>query len=179
VNANGDLTVDLRSNIAAESRAKIVYEYLMQFTDDPLVKESLGFLMTREITHMQVFSAALATIQPNFPPGVLQGDPRYLHLYANLSNGASARGPWNEGQGPWSDGGQWEYDEDPVNTVRRTRGLTNVQASRAGSDKVDELNKKMSDIRKREISEVLPDGENQWSDYPQTTLASPKLKKAS
>src|SRR5690606_17369719 len=30
VNANGDLTVDLRSNIAAESRAKIVYEYLMQ-----------------------------------------------------------------------------------------------------------------------------------------------------
>jgi Mn-containing catalase len=26
VNANGDLTVDLRSNIAAESRAKIVYE---------------------------------------------------------------------------------------------------------------------------------------------------------
>jgi Mn-containing catalase len=30
VNANGDLTVDLRSNIAAESRAKIVYEYLMK-----------------------------------------------------------------------------------------------------------------------------------------------------
>ena len=60
VNANGDLTVDLRSNIAAESRAKIVYEYLMQFTDDPLVKESIGFLMTREISHFQMFSAALA-----------------------------------------------------------------------------------------------------------------------
>ena len=28
VNANGDLTVDLQSDIAAESRAKIVYEYL-------------------------------------------------------------------------------------------------------------------------------------------------------
>src|SRR5690606_7306137 len=35
VNANSDLTVDLRSNIAAESRAKIVYEYLIKFTDDP------------------------------------------------------------------------------------------------------------------------------------------------
>lgn len=34
VNANGDLTVDLRSNIAAESRAKIVYEYLMKCTDE-------------------------------------------------------------------------------------------------------------------------------------------------
>ena len=36
VNANGDLTVDLRSDIAAESRAKIVYEYLMQFTEDSI-----------------------------------------------------------------------------------------------------------------------------------------------
>ncbi len=51
VNANGDLSVDLRSNIGAESRAKIVYEYLLQFTEDKLVKDSLRFLMTREITH--------------------------------------------------------------------------------------------------------------------------------
>src|SRR5690606_36875402 len=58
VNANGDLTVDLRSNIAAESRAKIVYEYLMQFTDDPYVKETLRFLMTREVAHFQMFEAA-------------------------------------------------------------------------------------------------------------------------
>src|SRR5919206_4412932 len=65
VNANGDPTVDLRSNIAAESRAKIVYEYLMQFTDDPLVKESLDFLMTREVAHFQMFSAALEEITPN------------------------------------------------------------------------------------------------------------------
>ena len=69
VNANGDLSVDLRSNIGAESRAKIVYEYLMQFTDDPHVKEALGFLMTREIAHFQMFSAALAGIQPNWRPG--------------------------------------------------------------------------------------------------------------
>src|SRR5687768_8292816 len=69
VNANGNLTIDLRSNIAAESRAKIIYEYLLQFTDDPLVKESLGFLMTREVAHFQMFSAALQDIQPNFPPG--------------------------------------------------------------------------------------------------------------
>lgn len=53
LNANGDPTVDLRSDMAAESRAKIVYEYLMQFTDDPYVKESLSFLMTREIAHYQ------------------------------------------------------------------------------------------------------------------------------
>src|SRR5690349_10897809 len=81
VNANGDLTVDLRSDIAAESRAKIVYEYLLQFTDDPYVKETLRFLMTREISHFQMFSAHLAEIQPNFPPGILQGDARFTHAY--------------------------------------------------------------------------------------------------
>jgi Mn-containing catalase len=47
----GDLAADLRSNIAAEVRAKIVYERLMAFTDDSGTKEALQFLMTREITH--------------------------------------------------------------------------------------------------------------------------------
>src|SRR3954469_8487962 len=93
VNAMGDLTVDLRSNIGAESRAKMVYEYLLKFTDDPLVKESLRFLMTREVAHFQMFEAALDSLQPNFPPGVLQGDPRYSNLYFNMSDGVDIRGP--------------------------------------------------------------------------------------
>src|SRR5690606_14761590 len=113
VTANGDLSVDLRSNIAAESRAKIVYEYLMQFTDDPHVKETLKFLMTREIAHFQMFEAALATIQPNFPPGAAQGDPRFTNTYFNMSNGESVRGPWNEGKSPGL-GETWQYIEDPI-----------------------------------------------------------------
>ena len=47
VSANADLTVDLRSNMAGEARAKIGYENLIPLTDDPLVKETLTFLMTR------------------------------------------------------------------------------------------------------------------------------------
>lgn len=70
----------------------------MQFTTDQYVSDTLGFLMTREIAHLQMFSAALETIQPNFPPGVLQGDPRYTHTYFNMSDGASARDRWNEGR---------------------------------------------------------------------------------
>ena len=64
--ATGELTADLQSDIAAESRAKMVYEYLLQFTDDPYVKETLRFLMTREVAHFQMFEAALQTIKPNF-----------------------------------------------------------------------------------------------------------------
>src|SRR5687768_14837205 len=40
----GEPTADLRSNIAAEARAKIVYERLISLTADPGVKEALGFL---------------------------------------------------------------------------------------------------------------------------------------
>ena len=54
----GELDVDLRSNIAAEARAKIVYERLINFCDDPGTKDALQFLMTREITHMKAFMAA-------------------------------------------------------------------------------------------------------------------------
>src|SRR6478609_2264759 len=55
----GELDVDLRSNIAAEARAKIVYERLINFCDDPGTKDALQFLMTREITHLRAFMAAL------------------------------------------------------------------------------------------------------------------------
>jgi len=96
VDTIGDPTADLRSNIAAEARAKIIYERLINATDDPGVKEALGFLMTREVAHQQQFEKALYAIQPNFPPGKLQGDPRFTRAYFNTSQGAGdCRGPWN------------------------------------------------------------------------------------
>lgn len=175
VNANGDLSVDLRSNIAAESRAKIVYEYLLQFTDDPYVQDSLRFLMTREIAHFQMFSAALDTIQPNFPPGVLQGDPRYTHTFFNMSNGPGAEGPWNSGQGPWGAGESWVYVADPLKHVIDTNGLTrqDIAGNQRTDDEVDAANRKLSKQRSTEVSSAVPSGENQWSTYPQERLQSP------
>jgi Mn-containing catalase len=178
VNANGDLTVDLRSDIAAESRAKIVYEYLMQFTDDPYVKESLGFLMTREIAHFQMFQAALATIEPNFPPGILQGDPRYTHVYFNMSNGASSRGPWNSGQGPWENGEEWVYVEDPGAHVASSRGLADQEPEGTVHSQRDlhDLEKRLAKERSTEIKQSVPTGENQWSSYPQENRGNPKKR---
>ncbi len=77
----GQPTADLRSDIAAEARAKIVYERLIKLTDDAGCKDSLTFLMTREIAHQKMFEAALDAIEPNFPPGNLPGDPRFTHEY--------------------------------------------------------------------------------------------------
>ena len=167
VTANGDLTVDLRSNIAAESRAKIVYEYLMQFTDDSYVKETLQFLMTREIAHYQMFEAALETIQPNFPPGVLQGDPRYSSKYFNMSNGASAQGPWNEGKSPQL-GETWEYIEDPIDHIIDSQGLTahGTSSKERTTESVKDKDRAMSKQRSEEIKKAVPKGENQWNTYP-------------
>ncbi|UJH92631.1 manganese catalase family protein [Antarcticibacterium sp. 1MA-6-2] len=167
VTANGDLTVDLRSNIAAESRAKIVYEYLLQHTSDPYVKDTLRFLMTREVAHFQMFQAALETIEPNFPPGVLQSDPRYSNQYFNLSNGEEVRGPWNEGKSPKL-GETWEYISDPVEHVKKTKGLIDgEQTSKRTQKEVDKMNKELSKKKVQEIKKALPDNkkEMQWSKY--------------
>ncbi|HWP19219.1 MAG TPA: manganese catalase family protein [Burkholderiaceae bacterium] len=92
----GDPSADLRSNIAAEARAKIIYERLINCTDDPGVKEALGFLMTREVAHQQSFEKALYAMQPNFPPGKMPADPRFANVYFNMSQGeGDMRGSWN------------------------------------------------------------------------------------
>ena len=166
VNANSDLTVDLRSNIAAESRAKITYEYLMKFTDDPDVKATLGFLMTREITHFQQFEAALSTIEPNFPPGILQEDPRYGNLYFNMSKGEDQDGPWNTGKSTRT-GEPWKKIDDVQDFVESTDGLKNVKPDGAAltMEQASKKSKELAKERSKEVSSATPDKNIQWSDY--------------
>jgi len=97
----GELDVDLRSNIAAEARAKIVYERLINHTDDPGTVDALQFLMTREITHMKAFSAALESLEkPPFSIGRLAVTPKLVDEYFNATTGdgdegeADMHGPW-------------------------------------------------------------------------------------
>ena len=101
----GELDVDLRSNIAAEARAKIVYERLINFTTDAGTRDALQFLMTREITHMKAFTAALESMnKPRFMIGKIPPTPGLVDQFFNTSTGVGedgeidARGPWNEGE---------------------------------------------------------------------------------
>lgn len=106
IDSIGEPACDLRSNIAAESRAKIVYERLINCTDDPGVKDALNFLMTREVAHQKSFEKALYAMEPNFPAGKLVGLPAFADKYYDMSQGeGDARGPWNEGE-------QWEFIDD-------------------------------------------------------------------
>ncbi len=172
--AQGDLTSDLRSNVGAETRAKMMYEYLLQFTDDPYVKETLRFLMTREVAHFQMFEAALETIQPNFPPGILQSDPRYSNLYFNFSSGNDYSGPWNEGKTTRFDE-TIQYIDDPIQHVLDTNALLDQKAE--GTDRTEESvrqkNQELSEERSEEVKSAAPMGEQQWndSDYAEEEMA--------
>ena len=88
----GELDVDLRSNIAAEARAKIVYERLINFCDDAGTKDALQFLMTREITHMKAFAAALESMKkPAFSIGKIAPTPGLVNQFFNDSTGTGTR----------------------------------------------------------------------------------------
>jgi Mn-containing catalase len=164
IHSNGDLTVDLRSNLASESRAKLVYEHLMKFTDDPYIHETLSFLMTREVAHYKMFEAALDSIPNNFPPGVLAADPRYTQQVYNLSDGA-ARGPWNEGEMPGM-GKEWIFVEQPLQQVQETEGQTNLPQDFSKELKAAERqNQNMSAVKSAEVTDAEPKGVAQWSTY--------------
>ncbi len=110
----GEIDVDLRSNIAAEARAKIVYERLINFCDDPGTKDALQFLMTREITHMKAFGKALESLRkPPLKIGRIEPTPVLVDQYFNASTGESQDGD-TDIRGPWNEGEDWERVDAPA-----------------------------------------------------------------
>jgi Mn-containing catalase len=146
VDSRTEPTADFRSNIAAEARAKIIYERLMNLCDDPGVKDALGFLMTREIAHQKSFEKALYAIEANFPPGKLPGQPAFTDKYFNMSQGeGDMRGPWNQGE-------QWEFVEDREQLAAVDGGDGSAGVKLTRKDQV--LEKKMMD---RTVSDPASD----------------------
>jgi Mn-containing catalase len=135
----GELDVDLRSNIAAEARAKIVYERLINFTDDAGTKDALQFLMTREITHMKAFTAALESMgKPRFMIGRIPPTPTLVDQFFNDSTGTGEDGEI-DARGPWNDGGDWERVEAPAfQDARQT-------STAGGENRVDDRSTSTSD----------------------------------
>ena len=57
--SKGDAITDLTEKLAAEQKARTVYDNLLRMIPDPEVREPLKFLRTREIVHFQRFGEAL------------------------------------------------------------------------------------------------------------------------
>jgi Mn-containing catalase len=142
----GELDVDLRSNIAAEARAKIVYERLINFCDDAGTVDALQFLMTREITHMKAFTAALESLgKERFSIGSIPPTPDLVNQYFDDSTGTGDRGEPNA-RGPWNEGGDWELVEAPAfkEMESEKKGTRQASESASGNGKRSVLTSKRS-----------------------------------
>lgn len=141
VDSRGEPTVDMRSNIAAEARAKIVYERLIGITDDPGIKEALGFLMTREIAHQKSFEKALFAIEDNFPPGKLPGVDPYTDMYVNSSQGEG------DMQGSWNSGEQWNRVDDLNQVLPADPGGDGTATVKLGPSDTKAMTKMMTRLK--------------------------------
>ncbi|MGY8710829.1 DUF892 family protein [Bradyrhizobium sp. 18BD] len=163
----GELDVDLRSNIAAEARAKIVYERLINFTDDAGTKDALQFLMTREITHMKAFSLALESMsKPAFSIGRIAPTPGLVDQFFNDSTGTGDHGEIDT-RGPWNEGGEWVFTESPAIQAGEPGPATAIVTE--SSSPVDEAG--LGDLLIDELRDIL-------HAEKQLTKALPKMAEA-
>ncbi|BAM91331.1 non-heme manganese-containing catalase [Bradyrhizobium oligotrophicum S58] len=163
----GELDVDLRSNIAAEARAKIVYERLINFTDDAGTKDALQFLMTREITHMKAFALALESMnKPAFSIGRIAPTPGLVDQFFNDSTGSGDHGEIDT-RGPWNEGGDWVFTDSPAIQAAEN-GAANAIVTES-SPPVDEAG--LGDLLIEELRDIL-------HAEKQLTKALPKMAEA-
>jgi Mn-containing catalase len=97
VNEGGDVVRDLRANIGAEAGARQTYEALIKLAPDQGTKKTLVHLLTREVSHTEMFMQALNSLGKLTDPlfGNIKPDDT-VNIYYNLSqDGQDERGPWN------------------------------------------------------------------------------------
>ena len=97
IQEGGNVVRDLRANISAEAGARQTYEALINACEDEGTIKTLTHLLTREITHANMFMKALDEMGKLDDPffGNIPPDDT-VKLVFNLSQGEDARGPWNE-----------------------------------------------------------------------------------
>ena len=107
INEGGNVVRDLRANIASEAGARQTYEALIKACDDEATKKTLTHLLTREITHANMFMKALEFDGQTDRSDVWEHSARrHGEVGFQLISGRGRRGPWNEGP-------EFEYVEDP------------------------------------------------------------------
>jgi Mn-containing catalase len=165
----GELDVDLRSNIAAEARAKIVYARLINFCRDSGTKDALQFLMTREITHMRAFTIALETMgKPPFSIGNIAPTPQLVDQFFNDSTGEGAHGEI-DARGPWNEGGEWEFVESPA--LAEATGCEDGDAPSVHAESSEGADEAMQELLVDQLRDIL-------HAEKQLTKALPKMAKA-
>jgi manganese catalase len=100
--------------------------------------------MTREITHMKAFAAALESMQkPPFTVGRIAPTPVLVDQYFNDSTGEGDQGEI-DARGPWNEGDAWEFVEAPAfqdirNTLPESPAIHAESSDLVDSEPIQEL----------------------------------------
>lgn len=120
INEGGDVVRDLRADIGAEAGARQTYEELIKMAPDQGTKDTLVFLLTREISHTKMFMKALESLGKLTEPffGNIQPDET-VDLYFNFSSDGHEKTitPNNQGsdeRGPWNSEPNFKYIANPL-----------------------------------------------------------------
>ena len=96
VQEGGNVVRDLRANISAEAGARQTYEAPIKACEDEDTKKTLVHLLTREITHANMFMKALDAMGRLDDPMLGNVPPDdTVRLVFNRSHGEDVREPWN------------------------------------------------------------------------------------
>jgi Mn-containing catalase len=99
--------------------------------------------MTREITHMRAFAAALESMgKPPFTIGRIAPTPGLVDQFFNDSTGEGDHGEV-DGRGPWNEGEAWEFVEAPAFQTMHETGddspSIHAASSEGPSDMLEDL----------------------------------------
>ena len=92
--SKGDAITDLTENLAAEQKARTVYDNLLRMIPDPKIREPLKFLRAREIVHFQRFGEVLEKTkekldEKNFYYFNAEFDKQFLTASAAVAEGGN------------------------------------------------------------------------------------------
>lgn len=62
LDSTGDTITDIHEDMAAEQKARLTYDNILRYCDDPDVRDAIQFLRAREIVHYQRFGEGLRII---------------------------------------------------------------------------------------------------------------------
>ena len=65
LSSTGDTIADIHEDMAAEQKARMTYDNILRFCDDPDVRDAIQFLRAREIVHYQRFGEGLRITTDN------------------------------------------------------------------------------------------------------------------
>ncbi len=152
----GHPLADLRSDIAAEARAKVVYDRLIKLCPDAGARDALTFLMTREVAHQKMFESALAAIANNFPSSNVPPDERFTHTYFDESTNGKKT---SDGFELVNSQGLWDFELSQPHAGGTEPDLPDPKPSvmsMAGPQPVDPALKETSRVTKGEIQGDAP-----------------------